>query len=187
MENIDSYLSAVWNRKNVSEQIVEENFWDFCRILEVNGFLVGDDASISAISIGPFKIASMIDIKRKDMFTYFLETIIPAAFSKVSGLPFNEVYSLYLLPATNLLIDLANQCYFIKDLLLWEILLFIREQNKKNIYPTINEIKKSDAFRGFEDWQIDNAVDELKNYGNLLGDKHSLLEVDFQGRTKCLV
>ena len=187
MENIDSYLIEVWNKTNVSEQIVEENVWDFCRMLEKDDFLVGDDAAISAISIGPFKIASMVDIKRKDMFVYFLETIMPAIFSKVSGLTFDEAYSLYLLPAASLLINLADQCYWIKDLLQWEILMFIRKQNKNNIYPTINDIKKSDAFRGFEDWQIDDAIKELKDYENMLGDKNSLLQIDFEGRMECLV
>lgn len=187
MENIDSYIASVWNKANGFEQIVEENIWDICRVLEKEGFLVGDDAPISAISIGPFKIASTIDIKKKDMLTYFLETIIPAIFSKVSGLPFDQVYSLYLLPATNLLINLGNQCYWVKDLLQWEILMFIRKENKNNTYPTSNEIKNSDDFRGVESWQIDNAIKELKSFENMLGDRHSLISVDFDGRMECLV
>lgn len=187
MENIDSYIVEVWNKTNILEQIVEENVWDFCRMLEKDGFLVGDNAAISAISIGPFKIASMVDIKRKDMFVYLLETIMPAIFSEIRGLTFDEAYALYLLPATSLLINLADQCYWIKDLLQWEILIFIRKQNKNNIYPTIKDIKKSSVFRGFEDWQIDDAIKKLKDYGNMLGDKNSLLQIDFEGRMECLV
>lgn len=187
MEYIDSYLSVAWNNSNRSEKIVEENFWDFCRELEKGGFLVGDDASISAISIGPFKIVSMIEVKRKDLLLFFLETIIPAIFSKTNDLPFDQVYSLYLLPAVNLFIKLADECYWVKDLLQWEILMFIREENKINIYPTTNEIKKNDTFHGIEEWQMDDAIQELKEFKNLLGDKQSLILEDFEGRIESLV
>lgn len=187
MENIDSYISNVWNKTNKFEKIVEENIWDICRILEQRGLLVGDDAPISAISIGPFKVASTLDIKKKDMLAFFLEIIIPAIFSKASGLPFDQVYSLYLLPAANIFIELADHCCWVKDLLQWEILMFIKKENKNNNYPTCNQIKNSDDFRGIEFWQIDNAINELKFYENVLGDRCSLISVDFDGRMECLV
>lgn len=187
MENIDSYLSAIWNNTNKSEHIIEENLWDLCRILEDGGFLVGDDAAISAISIGPFKIASTVEIEKKDMLIFFLETIIPAIFSKVNGLSFDQVYSLYLLPAAKILISLADQSYWIRDLLQWEILLFIKKENENHVYPTCNDIKKSDTFREFEDWQVYDAIKNLEDVGNMLGNKHSLISKDFDGRMQCLV
>lgn len=187
MQEVDEYLSKMWNETNTSTQIIEENFWDMCRILEKDGFVVSDDAAVSTISIGPFKIASTLDIKRKDLLIYFLETIVPAIFSKVSGLPFDQVYSLYLLPASNLLINLADNCYWIKDLLQWEILMYIKEENQHGVYPTVNDIKKSKEFTGFEERQMEDAVKKLKNFENVLGDKHKLIITDFEGRIECLV
>lgn len=187
MQDVDGYLSKIWNETNISTQIIEENFWDMCRMLEKEGFVVSDDAAVSTISIGPFKIASTIDIKKKDLLIYFLETIVPTIFSKVSGLPFDQVYSLYLLPASNLLINLADNCYWIKDLLQWEILMYIKKENQHGIYQTVNEIKKSDEFTGFDDWQIEDAVRQLKNCESVLGDNHKLIVMDLEGRIECLV
>lgn len=139
MNYIDSYLSKVWNETNISEKVLEENFWDVCRVFEGAGFLISDDAAVSAISVGPFKIASTMEIQKKDLLMYFLETMVPAIFSKANGLPFEQVYSLYLLPAANLFISLTNSCYCIKDSLQWDMLMYIREKNRHGIYPTLNE------------------------------------------------
>lgn len=187
MNKVDSYLCSEWNKVNSSEQILEENFWDLCRRLEEGGFLIGDDSAISAVSIGPFNLASTIEIEKKDKILYFLETIVPAIFSKVKGLPFDQVYSLYLLPAAGILIGLAAQSYWIKDILQWEILMFIKSENNRNIYPTNNEVKKSDDFRGFEEEQIDQAIEALKEVKSVLGDRHALIRMDFDGRMECLV
>ena len=67
MKYVDLYLCSKWNEINISEKKVEENFWDFCRILEKEGYLSGDDASVTTISIGPFRIVSQMEIERKNL------------------------------------------------------------------------------------------------------------------------
>lgn len=187
VKDVDGYLTKIWNEMNMSVQVVEENFWDICRILEKEGFLVSDDAAISTISVGPFKIASTVDIKKKDLLIYFLETIVPIIFSKINSLSFDQVYSLCLLPAFNILINLANNCYWIKDILQWEILMYIKRENLHGIYPTVNDIKRLDEFAGFGEREIDDAVRQLKNIENVLGDSHKLIIMDYEGRIECLV
>ncbi len=187
MNYIDSYLSEVWNKTNISEKRLEENFWDVCRVLEGAGFLISDDAAVSAVSVGPFKIASTLDVQRKDLLVFFLETIVPAIFSKASGVPFEQVYSLYLLPAANLFISLTSGCYWIKDMLQWDVLMYIREKNRRGIYPTLDEIKKADEFTGLEEWQMEEAVRNLGDFENLLGDRHELITMDSDGRFQCMV
>lgn len=187
MENIDEYLSKTWNSINKYGGVMDENFWDICRRLESKGFLDSDDAAISAISIGPFKIASDIDIKKKEFLAFFLEIIIPTTFSKMSGMSFEQVYTLYLLPVINIFISLSDRCFCINDLLQWEILLYLKEKNSINIYPTVDEIKKSAQFKNFEGWQIEKSINELKNYESLLGDKHNLITLDYDGRIESLV
>ena len=187
MEQVERYISKMWNEINTSTYMVEENFWDMCRILEKEGFLVADDAAVSTISIGPFRIASTIDIKRRDIFIYFLKVIVPIIFSKANGLPFDQVYSLYILPAVELLINLADNCCWIKDLLQWDVLMYVKKDNQRGIYPTVNDIKKSKEFIGFEEWQIEEAIKQLKSVGNVLGDHHELIGMDFEGRIECLV
>lgn len=186
MEYVDSYLCSVWNEINVSEKKVEENFWDLCRIMEKEGYLIGDDASVTTISIGPFKIVSKVEIERKSLLSFFLEIVVPATLTKAKGLQFDQVYALYLLPAVNLFISLASHCYWIKDLLQWEILMYIGRKNENQEYPTIEEIKKSPEFFGVESWQIDKAMEELKSFKSILGDKTSLVEVDHNGRIESL-
>lgn len=187
MEFVDCYFSKVWNGFNQSGQMAEEHFWDICRVLEDGGFLASDDAAISAISIGPFKIVSTMDIQKKDLLVYFLEIIVPVIFSNVSGLPFEQVYSLYLLPAANLLIGLANNCYAVKDLLQWEILMYIREKNRHDVYPTFHDIKNAVEFQGVEEWQMEEAIKKLGDFKNSLGDKHELIVRDYDGRFKCVI
>ena len=187
MNKIDAYLCLEWNKANPSKQISEENFWDLCRKLEDEGFLTGDDSAISTVSIGPFNLASTIGFEKKDKILYFLETIVPAIFSKVNGLSFAQAYSLYLLPAVSILIKLADQSYWIEDILQWEILMFIKSKNDCNVYPTNSEIKISDDFRGVEERQIDQAIETLKGVKNVLGDKHALIRMDFDGIMESLI
>lgn len=111
---------------------------------------------------------------------------MPATLTKAKGLQFDQVYALYLLPAVNLFISLASHCYWIKDLLQWEILMYIGRKNENQEYPTIEEIKKSPEFFGVESWQIDKAMEELKSFKSILGDKTSLVEVDHNGRIESL-
>lgn len=189
MEYIDSYLCSVWNKEHVSEKVVEENFWDFCRELEKEGYLIGDDASVTAISIGPFKMVSKIEVNRKDLLMFFLTTVVPAIYTEVDlkNLQFVQMYKLYLLPALRIFIKLADSCYWIKDLLQWKILMYVDERNKNGEYPTITEIKESSEFSGVEEYDIKNAVEELKKYKSLLGDKGALIVIDNDGRMKSFI
>ena len=186
MKYVDLYLCSKWNEINISEKKVEENFWDFCRILEKEGYLSGDDASVTTISIGPFRIVSQMEIERKNLLSFFLEIVVPALLTKAKGMQFDQVYALYLLPAANLFLSLASHCYWIKDLLQWEILMYIEKKNNSEEYPTIEEIKNSPEFSGVETWQIDQAIEELKNLTSILGDKNSLIKVDHDGRLESL-
>ena len=67
-----------------------------------------------------------------------------------------------------------------------EILMYIEKKNKSEEYPTIEEIKNSTEFSGVETWQIDQAIEELKNLTSILGDKNSLIKVDHDGRLESL-
>ena len=48
-------------------------------------------------------------------------------------------------------------------------------------------LKISDDFRGVEERQIDQAIETLKGVKNVLGDKHALIRMDFDGRMESLV
>ena len=178
MNEIDEYLCKVWNKTNTSTQLVAENFWDMCRMLEEDGFLVADNAAISTMSIGPFKIATTIDIQKENMLNYFLKIIVPVVFLKVNCLTFEQAYDLYLLPVIEILINLVNNCFWVRDLLQWELLIFIKGKNREGIYPTIDEIIKSEEFKGFEKQKIENVIKQLKEFRSILGDGHSLIDED---------
>lgn len=62
-----------------------------------------------------------------------------------------------------------------------------KRKNKDGIYPTKDELKEADYFRGVEEWQIDNAINGLEKFETILGDKHSLIQYDFDNRLKCIV
>ena len=65
--------------------------------------------------------------------------------------------------------------------------MYIKKENQHGVYPTVNDIKKSKEFTGFEEWQMKDAVKTLKNFENVLGDNHKLIITDFEGRIECMV
>lgn len=187
MNNVDTYICEIWNQNSLSQKLVEENFWDICRLLQREKFVNSDDTAIAAYSIGPFRMASDMEVNKKDLLHFFLEIIIPNIFSRANNLGFDQVYSLYLLPAVLLLISFADHHYWIKDSLQWELILYIQNRNKIDIYPTIREIKEAREFRDIEEKEIRIALKELSQFNSILGDIHELIEIDLEGHIKCLI
>lgn len=182
--NIDQYLSNYWN-KNSIDFIYPENFWDYCRQLEDKGLLDSNNTAISAVSIGPFKIASNLEVSNKEFLTFFIETVVPAVFANCNNMQFTEAYSLFLLPALHIFLNLFSNSCFIKDQLQWEILLYIKQKNSENISPNISDIENE--FSQIESERIKQAILKLSKLNNLLGDEYSIILKDDLGGYNSLV
>lgn len=182
--NIDKYLSECWN-SNSNEKIFPEDFWDYCRILEKNGILKPNETAISAISIGPFKMVSNLDVSNKEFFSFFIETIIPIQIANNNNLSFNEVYSLFLIPVLHIFLNLLSGSHFITDELQWEIILYIKQKNSEKHFPNFEDIKNN--FSSVNPEKIEEALLGLSDLKNLLGDEKSIVLKDDFGGYKSLV
>lgn len=179
--SFDTLLKTKWNSCRTDQLICEEQTWDLCRLLESNGYLQGNRMSIGANSIGPFRIAYG-DIKKMDILQFFIEELIPALISINSNLTFENVYSFYLIPAAMLCVKTINNTFLIRDPLEWELLLYIKEQNEKKMYPTIKEIIETKQFSNIDRSKLYNAYKCLLGRKSMLDPDKKLVSQDHNGK-----
>lgn len=160
-KELDRYFTDMWNNNNPKNQINEELLWDLCRELESQGIAVGDDAAVSAKSIGPFRIATTLEFDQMEIVEFFLDSIIPSLFYVHAGLPFDQFYALYLLPAIKLVIKFITNTVMVNNYVDWEVLLYIKNENQQGNYPT-----KDDIFNNISNYthqEINESVERLKS------------------------
>lgn len=184
MEYLDEYLCDKWNEVHPEKRIADENTWEFCRILMEAGLLESNKSAVSTTSIGPFRIASKMKIKRRDVYDFLLDTVFPIALSASNILTFHEACTLYLIPAAKFVIAFLDNNYLIKDSLQWDILLYIKGENACNRYPKFSDLEKDEKFAGYEREQLKEALMGLEKHLNLNKDKCSLVEINQEGRIK---
>ena len=179
---VDQFIKEKWNENNPHDKIFEENTWEMCRKLEQMGLLDCDDASVTALSIGPFRIASKLDPTRREGMVFFITTIIPAIFAQKREATFDETYETYILPFIVLLVNVMSRMCIIKEWIEWDLLTHIKKENKANRFPTEKDIIMSDRFKTFEERQIKESLIKLQNYKNVVGDIFPLISKDKAGK-----
>lgn len=184
--SFDIELAKIWNDKHPNEQIAPEHFWDICRELCSHDVLQANRGAVSTMQIGPFHIAAKLDVQRRSIVTFFVESVFPALITKVGNMTFSEAYPLYIIPAFKVLGGVLDRVYVIKSIYNWEILLYIKNANENGIYPTSVEVE--------EEWQrcgypgsAGNALFDLCNKVNSLGTAGAIIEIDGEGRIRSLV
>lgn len=184
---IDTQFCEIWNSAHPSETVHEEHFWDICRQLESCNIVESDNTSIGSMSIGPFNIASTLKVEKKSFFNFFINVVLPAAVAKGVAPTFPEAYALFIQPAVNLFVGLTDNNFIIEDELQWEILMYIKEKNKHNIFPSVEQVVNEIDYGDYSSNDIRNKLFELKDVKSLFGDKHSLINIDYENRIECLV
>ena len=181
---VDNYLRDCWNNIS-SEKVYSENFWNYCRLLESKNILNSDKGAVSTLAIGPFKIALDLEFTRKDILLFYFEIIIPAIIAKCVNNTFEDAYNLFILPSAQVLIKILDGTFIIKEEILWNILIYIQQQNNENFYP--KEIDISNHFLDLDIFQIRSALHKLECIKNTLGEVKSIIKKDAEGRYKSLV
>lgn len=187
-QSFDLKLSEKWNNVHNYSKTAPEQFWDVCRILSTNKnkYLISDQGAVSAISIGPFNIATSIDITQKDFLVFFAESIFPALITEIKELSFEEAYPLYLVPAFKILTYILEHSFFIQDPLQWEILIYIKTSNEIERFPTIPEII-NEFIKLNDSKTINDAIHSLLNIENNFGTKSAVIFIDTNNGIHSLV
>ena len=181
---IDNILKEKWNSIHENSIVSEEQFWEICRIFEKAGYAEGNRKTVGIRTIGPFNIVNK-DFQRKDILSYFLQVIIPAFMQKAQNLQFEDFYAIYLIPLVQIFIGINTNFTFVKDELVWEILLYLKRENVNNRYPTLDDLKEDEFFKEHSVKDINNAFNAILNMKTVIGDSKKIIEIDKQGRISC--
>lgn len=184
--SFDIELAKIWNDKHLDLQITPEHFWDVCRGLSSKGVLQADRGAVSTMQIGPFHIAARLDMQRRSILAFFMESVFPALITKAENMTFSEAYPLYIIPAFKVLEGVLERIYVIKNIYNWEILLYIKNANRNGVYPTSLEVEEEWKRCGYPG-SAGNALFDLCNKTNSLGTTGALIEIDVEGRIRSLV
>jgi len=184
--SFDSVLSATWNTAHPEDKITPEHFWDLCRQLSDCGFLQCDKGAVSTIQIGPFHIAAKLEANRKDILTFFVESVVPALVAHTATLTFNEAYPLYIVPAFKILLHILDNAFMIHDPFQWEVLLYIKSANSRDVCPTATEIEQAIAQHDSSS-PILEVVNSLLSIKNSVGEVNPVIFVGADGRIRSLV
>ena len=185
--SFDKELEKLWNEKHPFDKVTIESFWELCRMLEKAGYLVGNREFIGTKSLGPFNIAYKTeDINAEDVIGFLLSTIVPILLQISGKYSFEDFYALYLLPASEILLNASKRITLVKSPLQWDLLLFIKNKNKENIYPTVTDILNSEYFQSYSHSQIKQELASLTKVSKLFG-KTDLIQFDHEGRIESLV
>ena len=79
--DVAAAMAASWNQGHGIATATPVDMWPCCQILAESGFVVGQQEDLSAISLGPFKIAAA---RNEAAVRDFVEALFPAA---VAALP----------------------------------------------------------------------------------------------------
>lgn len=182
----DLQLANIWNDIHPDSQISPEQFWDVCRELSSQEILQPNRSAVSAISIGPFHIATKLGKDKLELLDFFLERVFPALITQTASFSFEQVYPLYILPAIKVLLHFVKNIFIIKDVSMWEILIYIKRANEQNDFPTIAEIENhfvEISRRG----NIADTVHNLFNLKNITGTGVPVVSIDENGGLHSLV
>ena len=136
----DQYLSSIWNTTMPdAPQCSPEHTWSACRILSSEGYLVPNRQSLGLAAIGPFKIA--VTAAHDALFDSFLHGGAPLVFKGLcKEITLADALESVLVSAVSLLVALAKTSARITDPESWLVLTFVREQNKKGIFPSVSDV-----------------------------------------------
>ncbi|MCR5729860.1 MAG: hypothetical protein K6G20_05835 [Ruminococcus sp.] len=183
----DKKFAELWNEKRRDDIIKPESTWEICRMLEDLGYLSGDEGAVSALKIGPFKIVSKSNISNEDGIDFIIESIVPIIILHCPiNIAFPEAYALYFIPIFKLIkIMLKNTC-LIKDENAWKAILYIKEKNNNQLFPSKNELKNHFLNMGI-DISPGELIDSINKSCNYNKENIQIIEVDGNGNLHCNV
>jgi hypothetical protein len=126
-----------WNRIH-GDHLVAAEFWPCCRVLAEADLLAPQETQLTALSIGPFRLAVSKD---NQPVIDFIEVLFPAVVvSSVTGQGVTGAVSGVLTAACTVFVKLYRQGTVFgrgdDDRLRWEVLMAVRAANDQNVRPS---------------------------------------------------
>lgn len=141
-EDIDVYLSRIWNESHLSNgRSQPEQMWDLCRVLSREGILTPNKEDIALAEIGPFKlaVAPPKDVLVKTFFQEAVPTIIRVFCGNID---LGQALQDFLIPAFQGLAAVVRSAVRISEPTTWIVLAYIKSENRRGRFPAIDDINK---------------------------------------------
>jgi hypothetical protein len=141
--DIAEAMAQSWNAMyGVSSMAEPIDMWPCCNILAQSGVIVGQQEDLSAISMGPFKVAIP---RNRGIVRDFVEVLFPATVAALpASQPLTAAVSGSLSAACLVFVKLLDRGVIFgrspADTERWNILMFVTNCNSSNFYPTICEV-----------------------------------------------
>jgi hypothetical protein len=163
-------MAASWNQEHGIAAATPVDMWPCCRILAESGFVVGQQEDLSAISLGPFKVAAA---RNEAAVKDFVEALFPAAVASLpSSTPLASAVTGGLTAVCLIFVKLIDRGVIFtrspEDRLRWAVLMEIAARNHGDPPPTLHGPTKNavlTAQDGASDADVRKAVDWLLDRG----------------------
>ncbi len=169
-DDVAAALAASWNQARGTDVATPVDMWPCCQILAESGFLVGQQEDLSAISLGPFKIATA---RNEAAVKDFVEALFPAAVASLpSSTPVASAVTGGLTAVCLMFVKLMDRGVVFtrspEDKLRWAVLMNIAGRNRENARPTLHDLTSNAALAAQADTSaadVRKAVDWLLDRG----------------------
>lgn len=140
--DVAAMMATSWNEAHRLSPAAPLDMWPCCQILAESGYVVGQQEDLSAVTLGPFKVAVA---RNENAVKDFLEALFPAvAASLPSSTPLASAVSGGLTAACLLFVKLLDRGVVFTsrpvDKLRWAVLMDIAARNADSAYPAVAEI-----------------------------------------------
>ena len=140
-DDIAEGLAAAWQAAG-GGAVSAEVFVPFCELLCDAGLALGDESLLGARRLGPFRIANT---PYRGAVEDFLKTLIPATMvGAAAGTPIGGALTGMLTGACRCFIELLRRGVVLRDTpddrMRWEVLMYVRGQNARGVYPSLEDI-----------------------------------------------
>lgn len=173
-EDVAAVFATAWNARH-TDQAQPADFWPCCRIMAEAGLLVPDETNLTAVSIGPFRLAVPKDNRP---VVDFVEVLFPSvAASAAMGQPVTGAVSGVLTAACTTFVKLYRQGTVFgrsaRDRLRWNVLMAVRDDNARAVDPSTEVVVATVRERSGTTPPTDTAVRDAIDW--LLGSQPPLL------------
>lgn len=168
--DVAAAMAASWNQGHGVATATPADMWPCCQILAESGLVVGQQEDLSAISLGPFKIAAA---RNEAAVKDFVEALFPAAVASLpSSTPLASSVTGGLTAVCLIFVKLIDRGVIFtrgpQDRLRWAVLMEIAARNHKDSPLTLHGLTKTTvhtAQDGTSAADVREAVDWLLDRG----------------------
>jgi hypothetical protein len=142
--DVAAAMAASWNQRH-GTTATPVDMWPCCQLLAESGFVVGQQEDLSAISLGPFKIAAA---RNEAAVRDFVEALFPAAVASLpSSTPLASAVTGGLTAVCLIFVKLIDRGVIFtrspEDRLRWAVLMEIAAHNREDPPATLNGLTEN--------------------------------------------